>query len=373
MFNVATKHWIAGFAGAFAATGLALAKPIDDAEAALKRQDFTAAARVLKPLAEAGDPVAQSELGWLFLGRSGVKEDNAQALLWTRKAADQGYGPAQKRLLLLCYGGQIYSPTDCGAVMAELKVRSDNGDPKAQLQLGTFMLTGRGGFAKDAAEGLRLLQKAADQELVDAERQLGLVYSNGYFGVPADASQSLAWYRKAADHGDVASMDALAMDYSMGMNGLPRDGAQAAALYQTAADKGDFMAQSFLAKMYETGDGIAKDDAKAFALYRKLAENGLPDDLAKVGAGYAMGKGITQDDVMAYAWFDVALSNATPRNNADSYKLARNAVATKLTPAKLVIAKHEAKAIKSRIDARLEAEEQKLSSAFGMLGIDIPH
>src|SRR4051812_25581456 len=44
--------------------------------------------------AQAGDAMAQNQLGWLYESGQGVAKDRTQAVAWIRKAADQNYGPA---------------------------------------------------------------------------------------------------------------------------------------------------------------------------------------------------------------------------------------------------------------------------------------
>ena len=51
---------------------------------------YFAAARLLQPLAEAGDTRAMSELGGLYLEGLGVDEDRAAGKRWLEKAAQAG-------------------------------------------------------------------------------------------------------------------------------------------------------------------------------------------------------------------------------------------------------------------------------------------
>ena len=55
------------------------------------------AAKEWRPLAEAGDPIAQFNLGLLYLDGHGVPQSPAEAANWFRRAAEQDYtrGPAQ--------------------------------------------------------------------------------------------------------------------------------------------------------------------------------------------------------------------------------------------------------------------------------------
>ena len=52
--------------------------------------------------AEAGDAVAQYDLGACFVGADGVTKDVKKALKWWTKSAEQGYAPAEC-LLGRCY------------------------------------------------------------------------------------------------------------------------------------------------------------------------------------------------------------------------------------------------------------------------------
>jgi len=70
---------------------------------AIKKQDYELALRELTPLAEKGDPKAQSRLGWLYQFGLGTKKDPQKAIKWYRMAAEQGNDEAQYEL------GEAYS------------------------------------------------------------------------------------------------------------------------------------------------------------------------------------------------------------------------------------------------------------------------
>ena len=93
----------------------------------------------------------------------GVPKDDAEAVKWYRKAADQG-------------------------------------DAIAQFNLGWMYDEGRG-VSKDDAEAVRWYRKAADQGHALAQFNLGAMYANGE-GVAKDDAEAVKWYRKAADQGD---------------------------------------------------------------------------------------------------------------------------------------------------------------------------
>ena len=51
-----------------------------------------------KAAAEQGDAVAQNNLGYMYDNGYGVPENDAEAIKWYRKAADQGHANAQYNL-----------------------------------------------------------------------------------------------------------------------------------------------------------------------------------------------------------------------------------------------------------------------------------
>ena len=61
--------------------------------AAYQRGDFATALQIFRPLAEQGNAAAKYELGVDVRQGQGVPQDYAQAVIWYRKAADQGASP----------------------------------------------------------------------------------------------------------------------------------------------------------------------------------------------------------------------------------------------------------------------------------------
>jgi TPR repeat protein len=68
----------------------AAAGPLEDAEAAIRRRDYTTAARIIRPLAESGDATAQYNLGVFYDNGLGVPQDKINAYIWFSLAAAQG-------------------------------------------------------------------------------------------------------------------------------------------------------------------------------------------------------------------------------------------------------------------------------------------
>src|SRR5208282_4303329 len=73
---------------------------------AYQKGDYVGAAKEWRPLAEAGDPVAQFNLGLLYLDGHGVPQSPAEAANWFRRAAEQDYVQAQHNLGAMYGSGQ---------------------------------------------------------------------------------------------------------------------------------------------------------------------------------------------------------------------------------------------------------------------------
>ena len=67
-----------------------LAGPLEDANEALIQKDYAKAVQLYRPLAAAGNPEAQVNLGYMYDEGLGVSRDYGEAVRWYRFAADQG-------------------------------------------------------------------------------------------------------------------------------------------------------------------------------------------------------------------------------------------------------------------------------------------
>ncbi len=74
----------------FALSRAAVAGPLQDANAALQRGDYTTAYALARPLADRGIAVAQLVLGVMYGGGHGVPQNYTEAANWHHRAADQG-------------------------------------------------------------------------------------------------------------------------------------------------------------------------------------------------------------------------------------------------------------------------------------------
>jgi TPR repeat protein len=59
-------------------------------EDAYWRDDYATAFKECKPLADAGDARAQTNLGWMYAEGEGVEQDYKEAIKWFELTAEQG-------------------------------------------------------------------------------------------------------------------------------------------------------------------------------------------------------------------------------------------------------------------------------------------
>ena len=77
------------------------ASDVSDAINAMRAGNFAEAYCVLKPYAEAGDPEAQYNIGWMYLNGYGLMMNDSKALEWWQRSSDQGYTDASFSIAML--------------------------------------------------------------------------------------------------------------------------------------------------------------------------------------------------------------------------------------------------------------------------------
>ena len=239
---------------------------------------------------------------------------NVEPLTWFRKAAEQGYAPAQFKL------GAMYDPS-----------------------VWTFWR----GEPKDISQAVCWYTKAAEQGLGQAAFNLGSIYANGE-GRAQDYSNAVRWYRRAADGGLKEAQYNLGLMYANG-DGLLQDFDEAAKWYRKAAEQGVAEACFNLGVSYESGKGVARDGTEAAKWYLEAAAHSYNYKAEfNIGLKYEKGNGVAQDYVEAYKWLHLAVYDSPDINGAGKYAAVRDRVSARLTPEKIVEALRKTEAILRR-------------------------
>jgi TPR repeat protein len=126
--------------------------------------------------------------------------------------------------------------------------------------------------------------------------------------VDKNAAEGVELFRKAAEQNYAEAQFNLGVCHVMGENGVKRDPAEGAAFFRKAAERGFPMAQFNLGLCYAMGIGVEQSDSEAVRLYRKAAEHGVAPAQFNLAVCYFMGQGVSRDEVEAYKWILLASS-----------------------------------------------------------------
>lgn len=193
-----------------------------------------------------------------------------------------------------------YNAKDWSNAATLCAAEARGGDVSAQRNLGVMYDRGVG-VARDPAQAVVWLRRAASAGNRDAAYQLGAMYESGR-GVDEDAAEAAAWYARAALLGDRDSQVKLGKAYEQGA-GVPRNMAEAITWYRKAAAQGDAWAQNYIGFLYGNGKGVRHDDAEALRWFRKSAASGNAQAEYNVGFMYANGRGVERSDSEAVRWY----------------------------------------------------------------------
>jgi uncharacterized protein len=105
-------------------------------------------------------------------------------------------------------GVTAYKRGDYATALRLWRPAADQGDARAQYNLGTMYYAGRG-VGQNYATSASWYRKAADQGDAKAQCNLGTLYATGR-GVPLNPAAAVNWFRKAADQGNADAQDFLA-------------------------------------------------------------------------------------------------------------------------------------------------------------------
>ncbi len=124
----------------------------------------------------------------------------------------------------------------------------------------------------DFATAVREFTVAAEQGDYRAQVNLGVMYSTGEV-VPLDIEMAVKWYLRAAVQGDVISQLYIGEKYRAG-EVLPQDYEQAIVWFTRAAEQGNVLAQYSLGLLYAENFDMSNDHMLTFMWLFIASENG---------------------------------------------------------------------------------------------------
>jgi TPR repeat protein len=207
--------------------------------------------------AQEGNVDAQYNLGCLYVRGEGVSQNEAWAVEWLQRAADQGDFDAATWLL---FSNPITDDRRKQYFSRRLKPTD------------RFRLT----FVVQLSDGKIHRRPCSTDEKNGAqiEFSLGVMYETGSAGFPQDDRQAAEWYRRASERNFPDAQMKLAYLYAAG-RGVEQSQIEAARLFRRAAEQGNAIAQVNLASVYGHGLlGHAKDLILAYVLVSHAADTG---------------------------------------------------------------------------------------------------
>lgn len=109
------------------------ASDVSDAINAMRAGNFAEAYCVLKPYAEAGDPEAQYNIGWMYLNGYGLMMNDSKALEWWQRSSDQGYTDASFSIAMLYSLGEGQVKKDMGKAIEYYLMAVEDGHEDANM------------------------------------------------------------------------------------------------------------------------------------------------------------------------------------------------------------------------------------------------
>ena len=227
--------------------------------------------------AEKGDATAQYNLGMIYgIGGADVERNDAEAVCWIRKSADQGYAQAQEALGF-CYNKGMGVEQSDGEAVKWYRKAAEQGIASAQSTIGKYYIVGKG-VDKSFKEGAKWFRKAAEQGDDDSQQWLGMSYESGR-GVEQSDSEAVKWYRKAAEQDNSDAQCHLATCYLKG-KGVEQSYIECFKWARKAAELGNAEAQFCLGLFYKKGVGVEPSNREASKWFRKAAEQGNTEAVA---------------------------------------------------------------------------------------------
>jgi uncharacterized protein len=152
----------------------------------------------IRTRAEAGDPVAEAQLGQLYAKGELVTNNYSEAAKWFTRAVEQTNSAGMLGLGELCEAGQGV-PKDLDRAVKLYRQSAELGNPDGEYTLAFMYESGRG-VRQSHVEATKWYQRSAEHGQPLAQYDLGQRYNLGV-GVPADRVEALKWLILAADQG----------------------------------------------------------------------------------------------------------------------------------------------------------------------------
>jgi uncharacterized protein len=244
-----------------------------------------------------------------FVGR-GVPRDLTQSLYWYRKVAEAGEPLAQVELGYFYHVGIGVQRNDAEAARWYQRAAA-SGSAHGKINLASLYLRGEG-VRQSAEVAVSLLRSAARGGDGTAEADLGVMSYTGV-GMKADARAAEKWFKDGVKHHSAEAEFDLASLYSVHPEHA-QDFGKAAKLLRLSASRGYVPAKHSLGLLLVRHTELSQTPGEAVSLLGSAAEAGSWRSSLLLGMLARDGRGQAKDQKTAYRWFRVAYLQGAKEN-----------------------------------------------------------
>jgi TPR repeat protein len=236
--------------------------------------------------ANAGDMLAQHELGLRHLFGRGTAPDSVSAVYWIRRAADQSYPPANFNLGILAYHGwgMEWNPFEA---YTRFLFAAQHGMPEAEYVMAQF-LTENLVVPRNYGKAYEWLKKSAQKDFGPAKLAVAQFEKEGIGHGKAD---SVAHHQLGPNTGLVF------LDVPPETTDVVRN--DTLLLREAIRHAGPGLRKAL--GMSSSLEGETPSDSAALGSIRRAAENGSPEALTVLGRAYQTGAGVEKNEIRAAA------------------------------------------------------------------------
>lgn len=282
------------------------ASGVDDGIRLFQQEKYVESAKILLPLAEAGDARAQFYMGVMYHDGVGVPRDFQKSVEMYKKAASQGHVRSMY-FLAVAYRACLGTRCDREKALKWFQSAAERGDRDAILELGDAYRSGFDGVKRDYGKALEQYElarkkghKCADQRI--GEMYIGVDPLSKDYPLRRDYKKALSKVRSSAMKGCRRAMVRLAEFYEKGQidrydeTGIVRVDEEKAFQWRLrAAEKGDVYSGYLVGESYVEGKGVKRDVREGLRWLERLAKRGHVLSLYKLAVMYESGQGVLQD------------------------------------------------------------------------------
>lgn len=230
-------------------------------------QNLELAAHWYERAANAGDPLAQNQIGYFYQVGIGVPRDSARAAQWYQRSAANGFLKAKVNLAIAYLWG-IGVRKDENMAFEQLRDAAAKKSGLADAYLGDMYYFGIGVTA-DPKEARNCYEKGAHLKDSFAEFRYATLLSMGN-APDADLIKAAKLFREAAKDGLVPAQFALGL-LLVNHPELPAQEGEAIYNLQNSSDAGIWKSSVILGVLYRDGRGVDRNPSRAY-YYFQLAQ-----------------------------------------------------------------------------------------------------